>query len=137
MLKRALQIFAALNALIALYNGGKFVVLGIEAVPLPKGLELQLAEPVRGLLDTWYRVLGWTWLTTGLMLAWITPKIETQTVWFRLIFVAFMCVGVGRLAAVIAHGFTAENTVLAIALEIAIPAACLVWHAIVVRQTRG
>jgi hypothetical protein len=136
MSRRLLQIFAAVNALVAIYNGGRFVLWGIDAVPAVAGLDLvvELAEPARGVLDTWYRVLGWVWVTTGLMLAWITPAIETHTAWFRLIFVGFMCVGIGRLAAVLAHGVSSENTLAAIALEILIPLACIVWQGYVAKE---
>lgn len=79
-------------------------------------------------------MLGWVWVTMGLMLAWITPAIEAHTAWFRLIFVGFMCVGVGRLTAVIAHGVSSENTVAAIALEILIPLACIVWQGFVAKE---
>src|SRR5262245_40038784 len=139
MSKRLLQIFAAVNVVIALWNGGRFVALGIAAVPEIVSAELinQIPAPAWGLLDTWYRVLGWVWVTTGLMLAWITPAIDRHTAWFRFIFVAFMCVGVGRLAAVFDHGFSIENTVPAIALEIAIPLACIVWQTFVAQDARA
>jgi len=134
MSRRLLQIFAAVNALVALYKGGAFVVLGIAAVPSIAGPEIPgIGESTQSLLDTWYRVLGWVWVSVGLMLAWITPAIETHTAWFRLIFVAFMCVGVGRLSAVAAHGFTSENTLGAIALEILVPSVCIVWQGFVAR----
>src|SRR5262245_6773652 len=135
MARRLLQAFAAVNVLIAVYKGGAFVLRGIAAVPAIAGASLEeIAEPTRSLLDTWYRVLGWIWVTIGFMLAWITPAIERYTAWFRLIFVAFMCVGVGRLAAVLAHGFTSENTAGAIALEILVPSACIVWQGFVARR---
>jgi hypothetical protein len=136
MALRLLQIFAAVNVLIALYNGGRYVVLGIDALPAAPGVDLdvQVGEPARALVDTWYRALGWTWLTLGLMLGWITRSLERHTAWFRLIFVGFMCVGVGRLSAVLAHGFSTENTALAIAIEIAIPTACIVWHSFATRN---
>jgi hypothetical protein len=124
MSRRLLQVFAVVNVLVAFYNGGRFLFLGIDA------------EPGSGGVDLWYRVLGWFWITSGLMLAWITPRIEVHTAWFRLIFVAFMSVGLGRLAAVAAHGVSAENTVIAIAIEIAVPLACIVWQGFVARAAR-
>jgi hypothetical protein len=135
MSTRLLQIFAALNVVIALYNGGRFVLLGIAAVPGIASADLtQIAAPAWGLLDTWYRVLGWVWVSTGFMLAWITPAIETHTAWFRCIFVAFMCVGIGRLAAVVDHGVSVENTGPVIAIEIGIPLACIIWQGFVAKE---
>jgi hypothetical protein len=139
MSRRLLQIFAALNALVAIYKGGVFVLCGIDAVPVIAGVDLalQISEAARGILDTWYRVLGWIEVTTGLMLAWITPAIETHTAWFRLIFVSFMCVGVGRLASVLDRGFSTQNTAAAIAIEIAVPLACIAWQRQVTRSFRS
>ena len=59
--RRTLQILVGLNALLAVYKGGAFVVLGIDGVSLVAGAEgpLDVAEPARALLDTWVRVLGW------------------------------------------------------------------------------
>ena len=139
MSRRLLQIYAGLNVLVAFYNGGRFLSLGIDAVPANAAMALaaQIADPAAGVLDTWYRVLGWFWITVALMLAWIVPRIESHTVWFRLIFIAFASVGMGRLAAVLAHGFSTENTALAIAIELAVPLASIVWQSFVARAAIG
>lgn len=128
--RRILQIFLAVNVLLAGYNGGAFVLLGIDAVPLIARAELGggINEVDRAQLDTWYRVLGWNWVCVGLMLAWIIPSIERHTAWFRFIMIAFMGVGVGRVSAVLAYGFSERNPAYAIGLEILVPLACIVWQ---------
>jgi hypothetical protein len=134
--RRFLQLFAGVNVLIACYNGGAFVLLGIDAVPLIARAELGsgVGDPARALLDTWYRVLGWNWVCVGLMLAWVIPAIERHTAWFRFIMVAFMAVGVGRISAVAAFGFSDHNPAYAIAIELLVPTVCIVWQSRVSAQ---
>jgi hypothetical protein len=131
--RRLLQFFVGLNALVAVYNGGAFLLFGIEGVPIVARVELSIPidaidEPARGVLDTWYRALGWVWLSVGLMLAWILPSVERSTAWFRFIHIAFLCVGIGRLASVLEYGVTRHNPLWAIAIEIVVPLAFIAWQ---------
>lgn len=128
--RRTLQILVGLNALLAVYKGGAFVVLGIDGVSLVAGAEgpLDVAEPARALLDTWVRVLGWNWLAIGLMAGWIVPGIERHTAWFRLIHVGFMAVGVGRLSALVASGPDPSHAAWHILVELAVPLGFIAWQ---------
>jgi len=136
--KRLLQIFMGLNVLVAIYKGGAFVLLGIDAAPLMAGSDLMIkvAEPVRGLLDFWFRVMGWTWLGVGLMLGWIIPSIERHTAWFRFIMIALMGTGVGNLAAVLASGSLGDKAI-EIVIEITIPLACIAWQTQVANRSKA
>jgi hypothetical protein len=88
---RGLQIVSLVSATIAVIGGGTFVLAGTDGVAMVVGSEYPSLSPLvkqatetidptmRVTFDTWYRALGWYWLTTGLMLFWITPKIQYRT----------------------------------------------------------
>lgn len=82
----------------------------------------------------WYRVLGWYWFMTGIMLLWIIPKIQFETAWFRFIFVGFMAVGTASLITISQHGPNLHNRYGAAVFEIGIPAATIVWQWFVARD---
>lgn len=83
--------------------------------------------------STWYRVLGWYWFVTGLMLFWITPRVQLRTDWFRFIHISFMAVGVASLVTIAQSGTNAHNRYGAVAFEIGIPCAAILWQWFVAR----
>ena len=142
---RLLQAFALINATIAVVGGGTFVVFGVDGVARVVGTEYAALVPMlqeasanidaeaRVTFSTWYRVLGWYWLVTGLMLFWITPKIHLRSDWFRLIHVGVMAVGIASLATIAESGTNAHNRYGAVVLELGIPIAAIVWQRYVAR----
>ena len=87
---RALQAFAVVSATIAIVGGGTFVLLGIDAVPVVVGTEYphivteleksvqQISETAPVTFDTWYRLLGWYWVSAGLMYFGLRLQLEHQ-----------------------------------------------------------
>lgn len=142
---RGLQAYCLISALIAVVGGGSFVVAGADGLALVVGAErpelaplLQTAadaidDRVRGIVDTWYRALGWYWLMTGLMVLWITPRIAERTDWFRFVGVAFMAVGVGNAVSMVQSGAGVHDSYVGLAFEFGIPLLAIVWQAAVAR----
>jgi hypothetical protein len=143
---RLLQLYSLGSATIAVLGGGAFVLGGIDGVARVVGTEysalVPMLEQASASIDpeagvtfsTWYRVLGWYWLVTGLMLFWITPKVQLRTDWFRFIHVAFMAVGVASLVTISQHGTNVHNRFGAVVFEIGIPSAAIVWQWFVARS---
>ena len=137
---RALQAFAVLSATIAIAGGGTFVLLGIDAVPVVVGTEYphfvteleksvqQISETAPVTFDTWYRLLGWYWVSAGLMLLWITPSIRTSTAWFRFIHVAFMAAGIANALTIYNSGVNIHARYDAVAIELLVPILAIVWQ---------
>lgn len=137
---RALQVYAVFSALIAIIGGGTFVVAGIDAVAMVVGVEypgyvaqletsaLHISESVPVTFDAWYRLLGWYWVMTGLMLLWITPSINSSTAWFRFIHTAFMAAGISNALTIINSGVNLHARVDAVAIELLVPTLAMIWQ---------
>ncbi len=111
-------------------------MVGTEYASLVPSIESAAAaiEPeIRVTFSTWYRVLGWYWLVTGLMLFWIIPQIATRTDWFRLIHLGFMAVGIASLVTISERGTNLHNRFGAVVFEIGIPIGFMVWQTVVAR----
>jgi hypothetical protein len=94
MSKRALQIVTAILALVPIATG----VIGMFGLgdPLYKTMGL----PANALLDSNLRFFAGVWLGLGLALAWLIPRIDTQTVLFRIFWGMIFIGGIGRLLSI-------------------------------------
>jgi len=142
---RGLQFVSLISATIAVVGGGTFVLQGADGLATVVGAEYPALSPLldrassaidplmKVTFDTWYRALGWYWLTTGLMLFWITPNVQYRTDWFRLIHVAFMAVGIASLLTIIESGPNVHNRYGAVVIELGVPCVLIVWQWFVAR----
>jgi hypothetical protein len=96
--RRALQITTALLALVPILTG-LITMLGI-ADPL----YASAGVPALPVLDSNLRFFGGVWLGLGLALLWLVPRIESQTVLFRVIWGAIFLGGAGRLLSILVVG---------------------------------
>jgi hypothetical protein len=88
------------------------IVLG--AIPVITGVitMLGLSDPIyanagipaHALLDSNLRFFGGIWLVLGLALYWLIPRIDTQTVLFRVLWGMIFVGGVGRLLSMLLVG---------------------------------
>lgn len=146
--RREFQGYCLLSALVALAGGGSFLLLGAEGVPRVTGAEYPaLVDPLtealvaiplseRPTFDLWFRVLGWYWLSAGLMSAWITPRVEFETAWFRFVNLAFMAVGVASALTISQTGTNAHLRYDALLPQIGIPLTAIVWQTLMCRAAK-
>jgi hypothetical protein len=98
MSKRILQIVTAILALVPIATG----VIGMFGLSDPSYAAMGL--PKNALLDSNLRFFSGFWLGLGLAMMWLVPRIETQTVLFRAIWIAIFIGGIGRLLSIFLIG---------------------------------
>jgi len=98
MSKRILQIATAFLALVPIVTG----VIGMFGLADP--IYAAMGLPRNALLDSNLRFFAGFWLGLGLAMMWIVPRIETQTVLFRAIWIAIFIGGIGRLLSIFLIG---------------------------------
>lgn len=98
MSKRVLQIVTAILALVPIATG----VIGMLGLSDP--IYAAMGLPRNALLDSNLRFFAGFWLGLGLAMMWLVPRIETQAVLFRAIWIAIFIGGIGRLLSVFAIG---------------------------------
>jgi hypothetical protein len=137
---RSLQAISIISALIAITGGGTFMLNGVDGVALVVSSEYPELKPLlqlaaadidaasRVTFDHWYRVLGWYWLVTGLMLLWIIPNVQHNTAWFRLIHLSFMAVGLSSLLSIMEYGTNVHNRYGAVIIELSVPSLLMLWQ---------
>jgi hypothetical protein len=91
MSKRSLQIATGVLGSIPVVAG----VIGMAGLSDP--IYVSAGLPANALLDSNLRFFSGVWLGLGLALYWLIPKIEKQTVLFRVIWGMIFIGGVGRL----------------------------------------
>jgi hypothetical protein len=91
MSKRSLQIVTGFLGAIPVLTG----LIGMSGVRDPIYASARLAAD--SLLDSNLRFFSGLWLVLGLALYWLIPRIEKQTVLFRVIWIMIFLGGVGRL----------------------------------------
>jgi hypothetical protein len=98
--KRPLQITLYIVSAFVVLTGLLDVFAGIEGL---RTLDRFLPAPYRT-IDTQVRFLGAIWLGFGVMLAWIIPNIEQQTMLFRLMMGAIFLGGLARILSLMTLG---------------------------------
>ncbi|WP_426441925.1 DUF4345 domain-containing protein [Bradyrhizobium genosp. P] len=96
--RRALQITTGLLALVPILTG-LITMLGVS-----DPLYASAGIPALPVLDSNLRFFGGAWLGLGLALLWLIPRIESQTILFRVIWGAIFLGGVGRLLSILLVG---------------------------------
>lgn len=89
-MRRGLQIVTAILAVIPVVTG----LIGLSGLHDPLYSKSGAVQDV--LLDGNLRFFSGVWLGLGLALFWLTPRIEKQTVLFRVIWGAIFMGGIGR-----------------------------------------
>ncbi|MBR0798196.1 DUF4345 domain-containing protein [Bradyrhizobium jicamae] len=89
--KRALQIITALLALVPILTG-VITMLGVH-----DPLYASAGVPALPVLDSNLRFFGGVWFGLGIAMLWLVPRIESQTVLYRVIWGAIFLGGIGRL----------------------------------------
>jgi hypothetical protein len=85
--------------------------------------------PANAMLDSNLRFLSGVWLGVGLTVIWLIPRIETQTVLFRVLWGMIFLGGVGRLLSMLFLGWPPIPFIAFTALEIVGAPLFVVWQA--------
>jgi hypothetical protein len=119
-MKRLLQIVTVVLGLIPIVTG----IIAMSGTSDPIYGAASLAPlPV---LDSNLRFFAGVWLGLGLAILWLVPKIDTQTVLFRAVWVMIFCGGIGRLISLLLVGMPPAPFIGFIVLEI-IGAPFFIW----------
>ena len=129
--KRALQIATALLALVPVVTG----IITMLGVGDP--LYASAGIPALPVLDSNLRFFGGVWLGLGLALLWLVPRIESETVLFRVIWGAIFLGGIGRLLSILVVGSPPIPFVGFTALELIGAPLFLYWQHLVAATARS
>ena len=129
--KPFLQAVQGIMAAIALYAGGRSLVLGLE-YPSP-GLGASWNVP----LDDTLRFVGGIWLGVGALLALCIPRIEARGEILRAVWAIVFCGGLGRLVSLFAVGYTDDAALRVLGQELLLPPLLAYWQYRVARACRA
>ncbi|MFL6691481.1 MAG: DUF4345 domain-containing protein [Ramlibacter sp.] len=118
--KKALQAVTAALALVPLATGV------ISMFGLSDPLYASFGLPRSPVLDSNMRFLGGVWLGVGCAVLWLVPRIETETVLFRAVWLMILLGGIGRLLSMAFVGLPPLPFIGFTALEI-VGAPLFVW----------
>ncbi|MCA6102476.1 DUF4345 domain-containing protein [Bradyrhizobium australafricanum] len=96
--RRPLQIATALLALVPILTG-IITMLGVS-----DPLYASAGVPALPVLDSNLRFFGGVWLGLGLALLWLVPRIESESVLFRVVWGGIFLGGIGRLLSMLMVG---------------------------------
>ncbi len=96
--RRALQIATAVLALIPILTG-IITMLGVS-----DPLYASSSVPALPVLDSNLRFFGGLWFGLGLALLWLVPRIESESVLYRVVWAGIFLGGIGRLLSIVMVG---------------------------------
>jgi hypothetical protein len=121
--KRLLQIFTSILGLVPILTG----IVGLFGLSDPIYANANL--PSDAMLDSNLRFLSGVWLGLGLTVIWLIPRIETQTVLFRVLWGMIFLGGVGRLLSMLVLGWPPIPFIAFTVLEIVGAPIFIAWQA--------
>ncbi|MES2048050.1 MAG: DUF4345 domain-containing protein [Pseudomonadota bacterium] len=123
MNKRLLQILTAILGMVPILTG----TIGLFGLSDP--IYASAGLPANALLDSNLRFLSGIWLGVGLTVIWLIPRIETQTVLFRVLWGMIFLGGVGRLLSMFFVGWPPIPFIAFTVLEIVGAPIFVAWQA--------
>ena len=131
MSKRVLQIVMGLLGIIPVGAGLLGLLRGVEDPRYGGGV------PPILVLDSNIRFYAGVWFGLGLVLYWLIPTIERQTVLFRALWAMIFIGGIGRLLSMTMLGWPPARTVAFTALEIVGAPLFIWWQSRVAKHDLG
>jgi len=123
MSKRLLQIINTIIATLTIVLATMSLLFGIDS-PVYKGVSI----PAIPALDSNLRFFGGLGLGIGVILLWITPKIEKQTILFRSLWTCALLGGIGRLVSIFAVGFPPKPMIIFTFIEVPLVPILIYWQ---------
>ncbi|MCA1400740.1 DUF4345 domain-containing protein [Bradyrhizobium sp. BRP56] len=128
--RRPLQIATALLALVPILTG-IITMLGVS-----DPLYASAGVPALPVLDSNLRFFGGVWLGLGLALLWLVPRIESESVLFRVVWGGIFLGGIGRLLSMLMVGLPPLPFVGFTALEVIGAPLFVYWQHVVAKAGR-
>ncbi|MCP1843365.1 uncharacterized protein YjeT (DUF2065 family) [Bradyrhizobium sp. USDA 4524] len=128
--RRPLQIATALLALVPILTG-IITMLGVS-----DPLYASAGVPALPVLDSNLRFFGGVWLGLGLALLWLVPRIESESVLFRVVWGGIFLGGIGRLLSMLMVGLPPLPFVGFTALEVIGAPLFVYWQHLVAKAAR-
>lgn len=129
--RRALQIATVVLALIPILTG-IITMLGVSD-PLYAGSGV----PALPVLDSNLRFFGGLWFGLGLGLLWLVPRIESESVLYRVVWAGIFLGGIGRLLSMVMVGLPPMPFICFTALELIGAPLFVYWQHRVATAGRG
>jgi len=123
MSKRFLQFINALIALMTILLASMSLLFGVNS-PVYKGMII----PEIPALDSNLRFFGGLGLGIGLILLWITPRIEKQTIIFRALWICAFLGGIGRIISMFTIGFPPKPMIIFTLIEVPLVPILIYWQ---------
>jgi len=123
MSKRFLQFINALIALMTILLASMSLLFGVNS-PVYKGMII----PEIPVLDSNLRFFGGLGLGIGLILLWITPRIEKQTIIFRALWICAFLGGIGRIISMFTIGFPPKPMIIFTLIEVPLVPILIYWQ---------
>ena len=123
MSKLLLQIINALIAILTIVLATMSLLFGVDS-PVYNDTSI----PAIPALDNNLRFFGGLGLGIGLILLWITPKIEKQTVLFRALWLCALLGGVGRIVSMFAVGLPPKPMIVFTLIEVPLVPILIYWQ---------
>ncbi|MGY3576535.1 MULTISPECIES: DUF4345 domain-containing protein [unclassified Bradyrhizobium] len=128
--RRPLQVATALLALVPILTG-IITMLGVS-----DPLYASAGVPALPVLDSNLRFFGGVWLGLGLALLWLVPRIESESVLFRVVWGGIFLGGIGRLLSMLMVGLPPLPFVGFTALEVIGAPLFVYWQHLVAKAGR-
>jgi hypothetical protein len=125
--RQLLQIAVALASLVPIVAGATGVLLGPDMVA---------AAAVPAAADSHYRYLSGLLLGVGGAFVTTVPRIEHRSTRFRILTAIVVTGGLARLLSLILHGYAGAPMLYALAMELCVTPALLLWQHRIARQPR-
>jgi Domain of unknown function (DUF4345) len=124
---RALKILVRILCIIPFATGIVDLLLGANALSTV-GTQLSVEALTDPSLNSQLRFFAAIWLGFGVMLWYSTSDLTRHAVWFRLMCLALILSGIGRLISLVQFGVPAVPFVVAIIVEVVVIPLVLLWH---------
>jgi uncharacterized protein YjeT (DUF2065 family) len=121
--KRLLQFINALIAIMTIVLASMSLLFGVNSPVYNDAINTEIPA-----LDSNLRFFGGLGLGIGLVLLWITPRIEKRTVIFRALWMCAFLGGIGRIVSMFTIGFPPRPMIIFTFIEVPLAPILIYWQ---------